>query len=308
VPRETRQEIYAENSENPNGWNFRVEQFPIGSIEIPSLEEGGESRIVRPKGFHNVRMDTGEVLDTVSERYKLLQNEDLLGAAEEAFAKLNGELGNKFTRKVVVGQGGNTLFADYRFEERHGKLKVGDEVGFGITVKNSFNRTLRPAAEAGAIRCICSNQMCVLQPEVSLERKKHIGEVDVSFIAEAVHKALQNWEKGQETFNRLGGIKVDHIKGLNILERMKSANVISGKTREGVSAIWNQPTHDEDGDRTLWNLYNSVTQYLTHGTDRYEFANKVTADVTKLFDKVARNKKELEKWAKPIEVATVVAV
>jgi dihydroneopterin aldolase len=48
---------------------------------------------------------------------------------------------------------------------------------------------------------------------------------------------------------------------------------MANKVRE----IWENPKHREDSDRNVWNLYNAVTQHLTHevAPKRFELAERV---------------------------------
>jgi hypothetical protein len=84
--------------------------------------------------------------------------------------------------------------------------------------------------------------------------------------------------------------------------------VFSEKVREAIAKIWNEPTHEEDEDRNLYNLNNAVTQHLTHevADSRFEYANRVTTNVLKRFDLASRNSKRLEKlWTpqKTVEIS-----
>ena len=51
--------------------------------------------------------------------------------------------------------------------------------------------------------------------------------------------------------------------------------------RDGIVKIWDNPTHQEDEARNLWNLYNATTQHLTHAVndDRFEYSNTVSSNV-----------------------------
>jgi len=102
-------------------------------------------------------------------------------------------------------------------------------------------------------------------------------------------------------YSRLAGVEVEQEKGLIILQNLANAKVFSEKVRESVALIWNNPTHDEDKGRNLYNLNNAVTQHITHevADERFEYANRVTTNVLKRFDLASRNDARLNKLWTP---------
>ena len=109
-------------------------------------------------------------------------------------------------------------------------------------------------------------------------------------------------------YGRLAQTNLTQEQGITILKNLATAKVFSEKVRESVARIWNDPTHEEDKDRNLYNLNNAVTQHLTHevADERFEYANRVTSNVLKRFDMAARNSKRLEKLWTPAKSDVVV--
>ena len=102
-------------------------------------------------------------------------------------------------------------------------------------------------------------------------------------------------------YGRLAQTGLTQEQGITILKNLASAKVFSEKVRESVARIWNDPTHEEDKDRNLYNLNNAVTQHLTHevADERFEYANRVTTNVLKKLDLASRNKSRLTKLWTP---------
>lgn len=257
-----------------------------------------------PDGFTiNRRTDTMQVLGKVTERYGIIQNADLINAAEDAF-RVKGM--TDYTRNVIVTGEGEKMYATYDFRKHTRKLKVGDEVGLRLTIKNSFDGVVRAAFDLGMLRLLCSNGMTTLEREVAMT-KKHSSGVNVDFMADALEKAILTWDNSAEVFNRLSDVALTQEQGRNILARFEEDKTLSGKLRESIELLWNSPTHQEDSARNMFNLYNAVTQHLTHDVapTRFELANRVSANVLKTLDRASRTSSVFDKLVKPIQLPAV---
>ena len=65
---------------------------------------------------------------------------------------------------------------------------------------------------------------------------------------------------------------------------------MSTKVREEVNLIWENPSYQEDQERNLMNLYNSVTQHLTREVEdeRHEYADGINTKVLRALDKLSQ--------------------
>lgn len=280
---------------------------PFYTVEsVPSYMQLPDGTFA-PDGFiTNRRTDTMEVLGKVTERYGIIQNSDLINAAEDAF-KAKGL--TNYTRNVVVTGEGQKMFATYDFRDHTRKLKVGDDVGMRLTVKNSFDGVIRGAFDLGMLRLLCSNGMVTLEREVGMTQK-HSSGVNVSFITDALQTAIERWDKSVVTFDTLSDIVVTQEQGRNILARFEQDKVLSGKLRESIELIWNAPTHREDQARNLFNLYNAVTQHITHDVapTRFELANRVNNTVLTSLAKAARSGYEFDRLTSPVAALPAIAL
>lgn len=279
-------------------WDFQVD-----NIAAPAFEYDGVT--VKPDHFLNVRRDTGEVLGVTSKRYGVVQNRDLIGVAEDAFAK--SDLGN-FDRSVLVTGKGERLFATYDFKDRQRALKVGDEIGMRLTLQNSFDTTLRLSFAIGALRLVCTNGMTTMERDVDMT-SKHNSNVNVGFLTDAVNVAVERFETACEAFNKLSEVQFDHDKGFNVLNRLAKSKAISDRQSSKIAAIWASPDYKEDEARSLWNLYNATTQYLTREVEgkRFELSNRVNLNVLKHLSRIA-TKGDIDQWTAPLAVEGVQGV
>ena len=277
-----------------SAYNFTVEAAP-SFMQLP------DGRFVKDGFTINRRTDTHQVLGKVTDQYGIVQNTDLISAAEDAFKK---EGMTDFKRNIVVAGDGERLYATYDFRNRTQKLKVGDEVGMRLTLQNSFDGSLRASFCGGTLRLRCSNGMVSIEREYGVTRK-HGSSVSVDFVHDALLKAIDGWTNSANVFNRLADVPITQIQGQNILARLSESSVLSEKLREGIAGIWAVPTYAEDSARNLYNLYNATTQFLTHNVagERFELANRTSASVLKAFDRVTRDSNRLAKLVAPLPVA-----
>ena len=273
------------------GYDFTVKQ-----VAVPHPVKGGKSGY-----FMNIREDNDDILGWTTERYGLVQHQDILGRADEAFENR----GIDVTRKVIVTEGGAKMRAQYDLQGDLFKAdvpKVGDTMAYRLTAQYSFDRSLRISFALGLVRLVCTNGMTTTEKEVEMV-KKHSTNINIGDIIteDALDSALSKLKDSLSTYGRLAQTELTQEQGLVILQNLSNAKVFSEKVREAIGKIWNEPTHEEDKERNLYNLNNAVTQHLTHevADERFEYANRVTANVLKRFDLAARNSTRLNKLWTP---------
>lgn len=283
----------AQLAKQSDQFNFNVETVP----SYMTLPDGSQQNT----GFLiNRRTDNFAVLGSVSDRYGLVQNSDLISVAEDAFSAKGL---TDYKRTIVVAGEGERMYASYDFKNHTKKLKVGDEVGMRLTVQNSFDGGLRVSFALGVLRLVCSNGMTTLEREVGMT-KKHSTNISTKFVAEALEKAIKAWDNSTAVFDRLADVAISQSQGANILAQLEESAVLSGKLRENIAAIWSAPRYREDNARNLFNLYNAVTQHLTHdvAATRFELANRVSDNVLGVFDRASRDTNRLAKLVQPVAV------
>lgn len=279
-------------------YNFTVEA-------APSFMQLADGTFVKDGFTVNRRTDNMAVLGKVTDRYGIVQNTDLVSAAEEAFGK---EKLADFKRTMVVTGEGEKMYATYDFRSRTRKLKVGDEVGLRLTLQNSFDGSLRASFLGGTLRLRCSNGMVAIEREVGLTRK-HGMSISVKFVHDALLKAIASWDKSIMVFDRLADVAVTQEQGHTILNRLADLSILSNKLREGIAGIWTTPTYTEDSSRNLWNLYNAVTQHLTHEVsgERFELANRTSSAILSMFERASRDNNRFAKLVAPMPAPVVVS-
>lgn len=278
-------------------------QFDFVVESAPSFMQLPNGSFVADGFSVNRRTDTMQVLGKVSDRYGIVQNTDLLTVAEDAF-KSKGL--SEYKRSIITTGEGERMFATYDFRNQVKKLKRGDEIGMRLTVQNSFDGSLRASFSLGMLRLVCTNGMVSIEREVSMTKKHSMG-IDTKFILKALDKAVTAWDNSADALNRLADVSLTQEQGVNVLAQLEDSAVLSGKLRENIGMIWASPRHVEDSERNLFNLYNSVTQHLTHDVSatRFELANRVSGNVLSVLDRAARSPSRFAELIQPVAVPLV---
>ena len=278
--------------ETGTAYDFRVNQ-----VEFNNPVNGEKTGL-----FANIRQDNNDILGVVSKRYSIVNNSDILGRADSALEAA----GMPYKRKVYTLEGGRKMKAYYDIGvDDEGKVineamtrhvSKGDIMGFRLIAQNSFDRTLRVSFALGLIRLVCTNGMTTMEKEISMI-KKHSQSFNLDdFIAgDALETAIKRLDNSVNVYKLLADQEVSQEQGISILNNLTTPRfkkVLSEKAREGVARIWNNPTHNEDADRNLYNLNNAVTQYFTHDQDSVEYAQRSSKRVLEYFEQAAHSGKE----------------
>ena len=246
--------------------------------------------------FGMVRRDTAEpiTLGVCTEQYGVVKNADLIEMVESNLAS-HDKLSNYNSRKFVVRDGAR-FYASYDFPDFKTELKPmgkrakGDILGLRLTVNNSYDRSCRVSLSLGFLRLVCTNGMTSLSKEFSMT-KRHTLAVNLDFVGDALAHACDSVESSAQIFNKLAQRAITNDQGLNLLTKLEEKDIISGKVREGIEAVWRNPAYEEDTDRNLYNLYNAATQFLTRNVsqERYEYSERVNRDLLKVFSGKTRD-------------------
>jgi len=230
-----------------SAYDYEVECAPLFS-------DNGPTRF-----FGTRRKDTGEIFATVTSAYEVLQNRQLVEAAEAAF-RAKGMTG--WRRKVVVTYGGARCYVIYDFPGIGGRV-AGQDLTFRLKIQNSFDGTIRASFVVGLFRLICSNGLAMPVGTLNLTQK-HTTALEIDFVGRTVEQALKAFFDALPFFESMTAIRVSQDEGKAIVQGFGERHLLGRRQADAIVRIWEHPRHEEDRARTLWNLYNAVTQHLTH--------------------------------------------
>jgi len=280
--------IMSRPSNQSANWQFNVAQLqlrhPVSNAPIPQ--------------FGNFRDDTGECLGVTSEQYGLIQNSELLDAARAA---LDSRGLSGYTEKIIVAGDGARFYATFTFANKQIASSVGDVFGYQLTLKNSFDRTIRAAMQLGLLRLVCLNGASTLEKEFGVTRK-HSSKVSVDFLGDAIDKAIANGQNALGVFDDLASVELSDEQGINLLAQFVTLDVLSKSLQDNIKTLWLAPRRQEDKARNVYNLYNAVTEHLTHkvAPERFEYAAKTNNNVLLRLVNAVRNPAKFAKLILPV--------
>lgn len=265
----TAEAVQAKLAKQNSNWNYTVEQVRL------TTPNGEPTRF-----FGNRRVDTGEVLGVVSEKYNLLQNADLLEQTNRLLAQFGGA--GKVSH--TVENGGARVHAQYILPQIGFKIG-GQEIIFRLGIQNSFDGSLRVAFNVGMFRLICSNGATapIRGGSINLD-VKHTGALNLEFAGNALNGAVDAFHRQRNMLEAMDATQISQATGHRILNGLILKKAISEHQADSVRKIWDAPTHREDEGRNVYNLWNATTQHLTHEVQgkRFSMADRYSKDVTAL--------------------------
>jgi hypothetical protein len=269
-------------------WNFTVSQLRLTHPKTGALLDQ----------FGNFRDDTGECLGVTSDQYGLIQNDVMVNAARAAFEARGMK---DYNERFISAQGGRRFYAEFVFANKQLATSVGDVFGYKLTMRNSFDRSIRGSFILGMMRLTCMNGASTLEKEFGLTQK-HSLKISVDFVSKALDKALAHGSSALAVYDEMARVEVSDEQGVNILNHLVMADALSGSLREDIKTLWLNPRRDEDKARNIHTLYNAVTEHLTHRVagERYEYADKVSHGVLFRLVNAARNRAKLAELILPV--------
>lgn len=239
--------------------------------------------------YATVRKDNGKVLGVVGERYTPMQNSVLFSQVHTLF-KNSGHRYEDLGFKVI--DGGRQVKANFRFPDIT-MFAGSQECALTIAVQNSFDGSLKVAFDVGFFRFICSNGMKIplfKGSTVSL-MKKHTQSLNLDFAQHALTESVNQIGEARNIFTEWTRTTLTQGEGHKVLNGLVTHKAMTQRLAEGVREIWDKPTYREDADRNVFNLYNAVTEHLTHqvSAKRFNLSEKVGHDSAKLLRAGVRN-------------------
>jgi len=227
-----------------NDYNFEVAEKRVqvaGGKTIPNLKA-------------IIRVDNGEILSTVSNRYRIVTHEDVVSRFETTLDSLGGSFNN---REVItfLPKNGARMLRKYIFPEI--RMNVGknnsDEFDLTLELRNSYDGCFKVGYEFGAYRLLCLNGMFTGEKFQSI-MKKHFESI-------SIENMITNLKECPEIFERQlqqwGTWKEDKIRNEDVDIILKEID-IPNKIQKQISDRFLQE------EQSKYGLFNAVTNVITH--------------------------------------------
>ena len=97
--------------------------------------------------------------------------------------------------------------------------------------------------------------------------------------------ALRQWDVLKQNSVSLASKQISHTQGINAIENIVARGIINGYDAKRIAERWQRPSFEHDAERSMWSLYNAVTEVFTHeaSNHRYEANERKSASVLSAF-------------------------
>lgn len=234
--------------------------FPLKVEEVKTVES---NKIVPRQAIINA--DTGDLVSVVSNRYNIVENEDLVNR----FEKYLKDTDVNFVR---TGEGvngtGSRFWANYKFPEiktNVGEYKtafgtLSDDIELTIDIWNSYNGVSGVGEGVGGLRKVCLNGLIAKEKLFKLN-ERHTG------IDDLIESFCLNFETAKTIFLDNLAPSWNDLKSANF-EKTRAAVVLKnlelGKMYAKKMGYIYQQHLKGDQLKTMWDFYNMITWFTSH--------------------------------------------
>jgi len=233
---------------------------------VPLFTEDG----IPANAWGNVREDTNIVIGVTSERYGILQNNELEDAILSGLRERNLQPSET---EGIVAKHGSRVHVRYDFRDASFEVptqKKGDIICLRLITHNSFNGSAPAAVSVGAVRLVCTNGMTSFCDELTLT-SKHNTHIRPEFALGVLDNALLQWEVLKRNSTSLASKQISNNMGENAIQNLVNRGVVSSFDGNRVLARWQAPSFEHDSERSMWNLYNAFTEVFTHEASNHRY-------------------------------------
>lgn len=166
----------------------------------------------------------------------------------------------KGNEHVVLDSAGTSMYATYVSPKVDDKLDLGEEMMFGVTIRNSVDATMGLHVDAFSYRLICSNG-AVIPEKLMSTRRRHTKnlEIGLSDLHEYIEKGLDCAMRVRENYARW---MVEQVNSETIRKLAKGLPVKYLPDYIDVSS--KKPEVTLPQTPTAWKVYNDLTEAIWH--------------------------------------------
>ena len=211
---------------------------------------------------------TEQPLDTLSDKYVFIPTSRLLDDMES----LGWQCVDAKEIKARKRKGFQKHLMIFKNSDLSIKGEDGDEVFPIIYASNSHDGTSCFVLRAGLFRLICENGLVISTTDFESLKIRHMG-YNINELQNRVEYILERLPQTVEFMNKMVETK------LNEAQAEKFAEEAIGIRFPGIPMKVNlkdliKPIRPQDGEPSLWNIFNIVQEKLIHGDFIYELNNK----------------------------------
>lgn len=221
------------------------------------------------------RTDNGSPISVVSEKYKVVTNEEVFTTFTSVLEKANLNLEGAIV-KPEFSHGGARTFAQIILPEHQITVGEKDPTALRLIAKNSYDGSTSFIVQAGGYRFVCSNGQ-IRGDNISYFKSKHVESLDLAAAAQHMAGVINTFEDSKEFYEDLRTKAVSDKQAYACLayaSRNNEAFRVGYVAYEEMSPTMKKlfdswKTHQTALGKTAWALYNTMTHFASHwGEDK----------------------------------------
>jgi len=227
-------------------------------VQVPSTD--GKIHVAKTKRFKAIyNIDRNRVEAIMSDKYTLVQHRDAFFPLLQAVQTIPAEIFG-----FVTDEGGK-VYIDVLFDSEEYKIEPedGKPINIGLRASNTYDGTGAFIVRAFGYRSYCDNGMVFGKKTIASAYQIHRGAVSLDVFRSILEELKKFVPMLKETIN--SAIQ-DSIEFAQVSEVLKALD-IGKRTRINILSRTLTKT-DKDGKISRWELYNTLTDYITHDLEK----------------------------------------
>ena len=169
-----------------------------------------------------------------------------------------------------------SIFPDFSYEKSHFGLaaegnkmfgihtfrSVDSALGLSIGFRNSYDRSMSVGIAVGASVFVCDNM--VISGDITVLRK-HTSNVirDMESMAlQAIYRSQSTYREILDDAGAMQDLPLNDDQAYRMLGLVYGRGIMTPRQIPIAHREWESPTHDDFTPRTVWSLYNAITEAL----------------------------------------------
>ncbi|MCC7279072.1 MAG: DUF932 domain-containing protein [Chromatiaceae bacterium] len=233
--------------------------FPVEMVPAAALL----SDVTLPSNYQAVvRTDTQTVLGIHGPGYRLLRNEEALGAFDAALRRTPLEV-DGMQVKDELSYSGARAYRTYTFPTHSVAIgRANDHTHLKLMVSNSYDGSLAFTSRLGAYRLLCANGM-VIGTTFLHAAVRHTKRLSVATVVERLSKVVDLFHEQTQHWRAWSHLSVSADEVRQVLRQLPALNP---KLEEQLFTTYLNEA--ELLGPSLWALFNSLTHWSTHAPVR----------------------------------------
>ncbi|REC94968.1 DUF932 domain-containing protein [Kushneria indalinina] len=250
------------------GMNWHIEETPVRFIADSSSHLGSIHSFPEQKVLF--RSDTQTPLSVVSQRYKVVQPQQVL----EFYRDLTEYAGYELETAGVL-KGGRKFWALAR-SGLSTSLKNTDEVRGYLLLATSCDGTLATVATPTSVRVVCNNTLSMAVEGASqMVRVPHSTEFNPQRVKQQLGISVSQWDDFMYRMKALAERRISHDEATRYFQTVLNntdapLGTPAGKPSRAMNRMQQlyhgegRGSHFSTAKDTAWGLLNAVTEYVDH--------------------------------------------